>query len=126
LVGTIVVDVVVDVVLVVVEDVVLVVVEEVVLVVVELVLVVVEEVVLVVVDDVVLVVVDVVLVVVVVGFSRAATNAAAQDESTIPSTVALLLSGGRQSLGVLLSSFAKQPLVGSVPPSNLAFALSTH
>src|SRR5262249_39192586 len=31
-----------------------------------------------------------------------------------------------QSFGFLLSSFAKQPLVGSEPPSNLSFALSSQ
>jgi hypothetical protein len=31
-----------------------------------------------------------------------------------------------QSFGFLFSSFSKQPLVGSAPPSNLATTLSSH
>src|SRR4029077_10266800 len=66
----------------------------------------------------------VVVVVVVVGVSRAATNAPTQELSMIPSTAAVLPSGGRQSFPDLFSSLSTQRFVGSLPPSNVVFALS--
>src|SRR4029453_3112228 len=42
----------------------------------------------------------------------------------LPSTAAVLSNGGRQSFPDLFSSCSKQPIVGSLPPSNLAVALA--
>jgi hypothetical protein len=78
------------------------------------------------VDVVDVVVVEAVVVdVVVVGVSMRATNAPAH-ESTSVSSGPWFPVGGMQSLSALASSFTKQPLAGSLPPSNFAFALSMH
>ena len=72
-----------------------------------------------------LVVVDVVDVVVVVGTSITPMKAPTQ-LSTRASSAAELPVGAAQSFPGLLSSFAKQPFVGSAPPSYFATALSTQ
>jgi hypothetical protein len=52
------------------------------------------------------------------------TNAATQLSTTASADpVSLKL---MQSFGFLFSSFSKQPLVGSTPPSNFATTLSMH
>src|SRR5262249_42700355 len=91
-------------------------------VVVDVVDVVVLDVVLVVVVWVVEVVVLVDDVVVVVGVLSKVRKAATQESSTMASRAAVF-PVVEQSFGIFASSFAKQPLLGTAPPSNLSVAL---
>src|SRR5262245_59663920 len=58
------------------------------------------------------------------GGSMATTSAATQASTAV--SAAPVLSTVGQSFGTLLSSFSKQPLAGSSPPSNLVWALVTQ
>src|SRR5262245_10089597 len=78
-----------------------------------------------VVEEVVVVVVVVVFVVEVVVVTTTATGSSPQSSTRVCNASELFV-GGWQSFGSFASSFAKQPLVNSVPPLYLVFALSTH